>query len=111
MPTPEQVVQAQLDAYDARDIDGFVATYHPDIVIADLANDLPLISGHDELRERYTAIFEGSPDLHLTVKNQIVAGHFVIVHEYITGRLGETLDTVLIYEVKDDLITHVWFVR
>ena len=53
-------VQAQVDAYNARDIDAFVAPYADDVVITD-AGGRPIMAGVATIREEYGAMFAASP--------------------------------------------------
>jgi len=54
--TPEVVVEAQLAAYNARDLNAFLATYAKDAQLFEHPATL-LASGADQLRERYAARF------------------------------------------------------
>ena len=51
---PEAVVQAQLEAYNARDLDAFLATYAENAELYEHPSKL-LASGMAQLRERYAA--------------------------------------------------------
>lgn len=110
-PLPEQVVQRQLDAYNAKDVAALVATYaddaehfeHPDRLIA---------KGAAQLRERFTARFQ-EPNLHAKLLHRAAAGSTIVDHELITRTFPEgpgTLEMVCIYEVKGDRIARAWFI-
>jgi hypothetical protein len=107
-------VEAQLMAYNARDVDAFMACYTEDCVVED-ADGLRMMAGQTEMRERYTALFAGSPKLHCTLVSRIRVGEHVIDEERITGRLstppGETRHAVAVYKVRGDKICHVRFYR
>ena len=60
--SPEDAVDRQLRAYNARDIDAFASCYADGIVILD-ADGNELLRGRDALQARYRALFEASPDL------------------------------------------------
>ena len=64
MPTnsPLSVVQAQLDAYNAKDIEALLQTYSPDAEQFTLHGEL-LAKGHEQLRERFLTRFL-EPNLH-----------------------------------------------
>ncbi len=109
-PTPEAVVQAQLEAYNARDIDAFVATYADDVQLFELPDKL-LLRGADQLRERYTKRF-ADERLHATIVNRIVLGNTVVDHERVRLTLPQgpgTVEAIAIYEVRDGKISTVWF--
>ncbi|HSH38064.1 MAG TPA: nuclear transport factor 2 family protein [Chthoniobacterales bacterium] len=106
----EAVVQAQLEAYNARDIDAFLVTYAEDAQLFELPDKL-LARGSSQLRERYTKRFANTR-LHAEIVKRIVLGDTVVDHERVRMTLPEgpgTLETIAIYEVRDGKITTVWF--
>lgn len=109
--SPEQVVQAQLDAYNSHDIDAFMATYAPDLKLYAHPDRLTA-SGQEQVREQYGRLFANTPNLNARVATRIVQGSFVIDHEVVTGLPnGGEMRAVAIYEVRDGLIQNVWFLR
>jgi hypothetical protein len=107
--TPEAVVQQQLDAYNARDIDALLAIYshdaqlfeHPSILVA---------SGSSALRERFSVRFK-EPNLHARLVNRMVMGNTVIDHEEVTRTFPEgpgKLEMIMIYEVQSGKIIKAW---
>ena len=107
----ERVVQAQLEAYNRRDLDAFAATYAPDIRGYNYP-DQATFAGLDSLRAGYARLFASAPALRATVLQRIVQGRFVIDHEEVTGLPnGRTVRAVAIYEVRSGLITSVRFLR
>jgi hypothetical protein len=108
---PEAVVQAQLAAYNARDLNAFLATYADDAQLFEHPSKL-LAGGLAQLRERYAARF-AEPNLHAVVVKRIVMGDYVIDHETVTRTFPEgtgTQDAIAMYEVQGMHITRVWFV-
>jgi hypothetical protein len=107
-------VEAQLLAYNARDVDAFMACFAEDCCVDD-ADGARLMTGHTEMRERYRAMFAASPELHCTITHRIRIGDHVIDDEAITGRLGqpanEVRHAVAIYKIRDGKICHVRFYR
>lgn len=102
---PAIVVQRQLNAYNARDVEALLATYAPDARQFDLGGGL-LASGHTEMRPRMLARF-AEPDLHAHLVQRMVAGNIVIDHEIVTRNFPEgrgTLVLIAIYDVRDGLI-------
>lgn len=106
---PELIVQKQLDAYNSRDLEGFLSTYSDSIKIYNYPGQLSS-SGLPEIRKDYAAFFQTTPDLHCEIKNRIVIGNKIIDHEYITMN-GEKLNAVAIYEVWEGKIDKVTFIR
>ena len=111
--TPEQTVQANLDSYNQRNIDGFMSSLANDIKTFNFGDDTPALVGHAAVRAMYSDLFDNSPDLHSSILKRIVIGNKVIDHESIVGRngLSEILELVLIYEVKDDKIFKISVLR
>jgi hypothetical protein len=107
--SPEGVVQEQLDAYNARDIDGFLKTYSNAVKLYSFPHKLET-DGQEAMRKGYTDFFESAPDLHCEIKNRMVIGNTVIDEEYVTAN-GNTFSAVAIYEVEDGKIARVTFVR
>lgn len=104
---PEQVVQMQLEAYNARNIDAFMSTFDESASLWNFGETEPIASGAEELRIIYQRVFDQSPNLHSTVINRTVIGSKVIDYEVITGRQGgddTPLHLVMIYEVNDGKI-------
>ena len=109
-PSPEAVVQAQLEAYNARDIDAFLATYADDVKLFELPEKL-LSEGTAAMREQYGKLFKDER-LHATIVNRIVMGNTVVDHERVRLTFPQgpgTVEAVAIYEVRDGKITNVWF--
>ena len=109
-------VEAQLIAYNARNVEAFLACYTPDCIIEDGAGKR-LMAGHDEMRPRYHALFDGSPHLNCVIVNRTRIGSYVLDEESISGRLPGTQPEVrramAIYRVNGSsgLIEHVRFLR
>ena len=108
--TPRDIVQQQVNAYNARDLEAFIATYSPDIKLYTFPDKLES-SGHAEMRKTYGDLFKRVPKLHCEIVNRIVQGNFVIDHERVSGLSNNrVINAVAIYEVRDNLIQRVWFI-
>ena len=108
---PEAVVQRQLDAYNARDVEAILATYAEDARQFEHPSRL-LASGSVELRERFDARFK-EPNLHALLLKRIVMGDMVIDHEKVTRTFPEgagTIELIAIYEVQNTRIAKAWFI-
>ena len=109
LQTPEAVVQRQLDAYNARDVDALLAIYAGDAQLFEHPATL-IASGPAALRERF-AIRLQEPNLHAALLKRIVMGNIVIDHERVTRTFAEgtgTLELVMIYEVSNGRIARAW---
>lgn len=107
--SPAKIVQKQLDAYNARDIDAFMATYTKDITLINFPNK-ELLNGQEKMRESYASYFNTTPDLNCEIKNRIVIGNKVIDEEFITAN-GQNFSAVAIYEVENGKIAKVTFIQ
>ena len=104
------VVQRQLDAYNARDVAALVALYADDAELYEHPTTL-LARGTAALRERFAVRFHREPNLHAELLHRVVAGDLVIDHELVTRDFPEgpgTLELTMIYEVKAGRIARAW---
>jgi len=77
-------MQAQLDAFNTRDLEAFIACYAPDVIIEG-ADGAVMMRGHEELRAMYGQLFAQSPELHCEVTSRIRVGAYAIDEEHTTG--------------------------
>jgi hypothetical protein len=101
-------VEAQLAAYNARDVDAFLACYAPDVVAEDGSGSV-LMSGAEEMRSAYEQFFQDFPELHGEVVSRIQVGDYVIDEERIHGWQDDVVSAVAIYHVSGAVIDHVRF--
>ena len=106
--SPADIVQRQLEAYNARDLDAFAATYADDIRIFRMPSMEPAISGRAQLTDTYRERFK-SPSLHAEILARIVLGNKVIDHERVVGIREHPIEALAVYEVVGGLIRTVWF--
>ncbi|WP_347925269.1 nuclear transport factor 2 family protein [Pontimicrobium sp. SW4] len=109
MSEAEGIVQKQLDAYNNRDIDAFMATYTKDIKLYNYPNQLQT-DGQEQMRKSYEQWFKQTPDLRAFIKKRIVIGNKVIDEEQVTAN-GQVFNAVAIYEVENGLIKKVTFIQ
>ena len=109
-PTPETLVQQQLNAFNARDIEAFLAPYSDSVAIYNLNGKLQM-KGKDRMREVYSKFFDRSPDLHCQIMNRIVQGNTVIDQENttITGR--KPFGGIAVYTIEHGKIATVHFIN
>lgn len=102
-----QVIQDQVDAYNAHDVERFVSFYHPDAVLEGPDGNVTM-RGHDQIRGFYGPIFAQSPDLHVDIPQRIHVGSWVIDEEQGRGMNVEgfppKLHCAVIYQVVDGKI-------
>ena len=105
----ETIVQKQLDAYNSKDVETFMAQFSDDIQLYNYPNEL-LSQGKTQMRKDYLAWFNRTPDLKAKVTDRIVIGNKVIDKEHVTAN-GKLFKTVAIYEITNGLISRVTFMQ
>ncbi len=113
--TCRELAEAQLAAYNARDLDAFCACYHPEVRVLD-ADGGVTIQGLALFRERYGALFGECQELGAAVDARLVAEPHVVDDErwWRTRRSDGQKSTgrVLVrYTVRDGKIAVVQFFR
>ena len=106
------LVQRQLDAYNAHDLEAFIATYSPEIEIFDISNaSTAQMTGLEGMRAVYGEMFSTMPNLRCDLGNRIADGAFVVDREICAmGEPGDPPErAIAIYQVEDNLIRRVWF--
>ena len=109
--TAAEVIEANLAAYNARDIDGFMRWFADEVEVTDQETGAVVMRGLPEVRRFYAALFETSPALHAHIEQRVVVGGFVVDHERVTGRAGGDVEVLITYDVRDGRIQRVWVVR
>jgi hypothetical protein len=107
--TPEQAVQHQLDAYNARDLPRFLEVYEDDVVVYRLPSKEPAFTGRGQLAEFYRTQRFNLPALRAELMNRMVIGSLVIDHERVHGVRDRPFEVAASYRVVDGLIRTVWF--
>ena len=103
--SPEVVVQRQLDAYNARDLEAWLSTFADDAKQFLLEGEL-LAQGHSEIRDRARSRFS-ELNLQATLIRRMVMGNIVIDHEDVTRTFQEgpgRIEFICIYRVEDGKI-------
>jgi hypothetical protein len=111
MMSSEAVVQRQLDAFNARDIDALIAIYAADAQMFEHPAKL-VASGAAALRERFLVRFK-EPNLYAQLLKRVVIGNTVIDHERVTRTFSEgpgTVELAMIYEIRDGKIAKAWVI-
>lgn len=106
---PADPVQRQLDAYNAHDLERFVAEYTDDIQVFRPPAAEPVISGKQAFAAHYAKNRFTLSTLHAEVVNRMVSGNTVVDHERITGLQEGVVDAVAVYKGSGGLISAVWF--
>ena len=114
MPAKDSVdvVQKQVDAYNAQDLESFLATYSEDAVITSASTGQVVLQGKDKMRERYGDVFRKYPNNRVRIAERRTEGDKIVMdHEIITGRSPDRPDPWDVgwvrYEVEGGLIRKV----
>jgi imidazolonepropionase-like amidohydrolase len=109
VPTPTMLAQQQLNAYNAHDLEAFLAVYSEDVEVYEFPNVLSY-KGKAEMKKNYSFL-NNSPTLYCRLLNRVVQGNMVIDHEEILGVPGAPHYGVAIYVIENGKISKVYFPR
>ena len=105
------IAQAQLDAYNAQDLEKYVTYFTQDCVISGL-NGTPTETSRDALQARYAKAFAQFPQNKAELKSRVAVGNTVVDHELvIRSPGGEQFEIIAIYTFRDGLISRVDFAK
>jgi hypothetical protein len=109
--TPERLAQEQLDAYNNRDIDAFVAPYSEKVKVFQFPDQL-MYEGKEEMKNLYGRMFARTPDLHCKLLNRIIMGDTVIDHEEVTlDKNQDPIYAIAVYKIREGKIVEVYFIK
>jgi putative hydrolase of HD superfamily len=108
---PADVVQAQVDAYNAHDIEAFLACYGDGITVTDLSGGRPPVRGIPALRAMFASLAHQPPEAHVQILQRSSAGALVVNHERLVGdaAVQGQPEAMTMYEVREGRIVNVWF--
>ncbi|MFC7442785.1 nuclear transport factor 2 family protein [Laceyella putida] len=78
-------VQQQLEAYNAKELERFLAAFAPSVQVYDHLNTL-VLSGMDAFARHYAVLFAKYPAMKAELVSRMRVGNKVIDHERIVGR-------------------------
>ena len=107
--SPEQLAQAQLDAYNARQLDAFLACYADDVAVYRPPSAEPVLRGKAAVGAHYAANRFNLPGLHAELLGRLVVGNKVVDHERVHGVRPEPFEVIATYEVRDGRIAACYF--
>ncbi len=106
-----EVASAQLDAYNAQDLDTYVSYFTTDCVVSGL-NGTPTETSRDAIKARYAKAFAQFPQNKAELLNRIAVGNTVVDHELVIREPGgEQFEIIAIYTFRDGLIARVDFAK
>jgi len=112
---PHPVIQAHVDAFNAKDIAAMAAVEHPDIEWLSInGSDISTeVAGRDALSEMMEDYLKNNPSVKGTLRDWGVNGNYVSVTE--TARwttkdgFQKSQSATTVYELEDNLIRRVWY--
>lgn len=109
MPDPTDIVNAQLHAYNSRDVDAYCALFSEDATTIDADTGHVILDGIQAVREHYTRRFAQSGALFCEILSRLAIGHLVIDHERVSGLGAAPVEIVAVYEVAAGKIRSIRF--
>lgn len=106
--TPESLVQQQLNAYNTRNMEAFLAPYADDVELFGFPDRL-ISRGKEQMRKVYH-FFNLATLLHCRIEKRIIEGNFIIDEEQILDDRGRKRGTA-IYQIQNGKIRKVFFVK
>jgi uncharacterized protein (TIGR02246 family) len=107
MSIETDIVDAQIDAYRARDVERFMSNYADDVSVV-MFDGTVMFASKDAMHEAYAKMFADSPDLRVTIGARVAAGEFVVDEEHLSGfHFGDMpteMTAVAVYRVTDGKI-------
>ncbi|QUG76344.1 steroid delta-isomerase [Erwinia sp. E602] len=105
----ESPVQAQFEAYNAHDIEAFMDCFSAEFKGYRMPTETPSTTGKESLREFYVKNRFNNQNLRAELISRIILGNMVFDHELIHGLSPEPLESMAVFEVKNNLIATAWF--
>jgi len=102
------LVQDQVDAYNARDLEGILRYYSDDAVIVD-GIGAPMAEGRQAIRAMFERVFASNPVLHAEVPTAFQVGDWVAIHSIVQNwnGSGHQMQWIELYQVVNGKIKRV----
>ncbi|MEM6049468.1 nuclear transport factor 2 family protein [Erwinia sp. P7711] len=101
----ESPVKAQFEAYNSHDIEAFMSCFSEEFKGYRMPTESPSTIGKESLREFYV----NNRELRAELISRTVLGTKVFDHELIYGLSPAPLESMAVFEVKNNLISTAWF--
>ena len=108
--SPRAVADLQLAAYNARDMDAYLALFHEDAVLTNLPDGNIVASGMAEIRSMYEVRF-ATPGLRCEVHHRSEIGDVAVDRETVFTDTAPPVDILAMYYVRDGKIAKIFFIR
>ena len=104
------IADAQLVAYNACDMDSYLALFHKDAVLVNLPSQEVVANGIEAIRAMYETRFK-TPGLRCEVHHRSEIGNIAIDRETVYTDGNSPVDILAMYEVVENRIQRIFFVR
>lgn len=109
------IVQNQVDAYNARDLDGTLRYYSDDAVIVD-GSGAVIAEGREGIRAVFEHVFAENPELHAEVPTAFHVGDWVAIHSIVPNWAmqdgsRQQMQWIEVYQVVNGKIKRVQLFR
>lgn len=108
--SPVDLVERQLKAYNARNVDAFLEPYADDVELYEFPDKL-ISKGKDAMRKDYEGMFKNIPSLHCDIVGRIIQRNIVIDKESISGMGKNKFEATAIYHIEKNKIKKVYFIQ
>jgi hypothetical protein len=105
------LIDRQIDAFNRHDVEAFVACYHSNALLKDIDGGIRA-QGREAMVDLYKDIFLKAPHIRVDLINRMASGAFVIDLERVSGHPSSAdRESAIVYQVTNNQIMTVWFVR
>jgi imidazolonepropionase-like amidohydrolase len=108
--TPLTLVQKQLNGYNARNMDAFLAPYSDDAELYIFPDKL-IAKGKESIQKEYAEMFKNLTGLHCEIKERIIQGDIIIDKESVSGMGKTKVSATAIYHIVNNKISKVYFIQ
>ncbi|MEN2398562.1 nuclear transport factor 2 family protein [Flavobacterium sp. MC2016-06] len=111
--TLQQIIDAQMLAFNNRDIKNMMLLYTDDIKILNFSDYKITVDGFNECQKMFTELFDNSPNLYAEILDTIIFDNKVIAKEFVSGRNGnsEKKEQVVIFEINNEKISRMDLIK
>jgi len=108
---PIRVAEKQIETFNRKDLDGFMALYADDATVMEFPSSKVLAQGKAAIRQRYEPMFKAATTPPVRVEPRVVDGAFVLDYERWAAKPGERNHAVWMYDIRGGLIRKAWTVK
>lgn len=108
-----KIVNDQVTAYNAKDLELFLSFYHQEIEIYIEAEEVPKIIGIEDFRIHYRNFFNTNPNVKAEIIFEVIEDSIIYQHEKLSGRSDGSLESTYAvkYQILGEKIKSVRFKR